>query len=289
MTSSMSTALTSNPWLHGTGEEDRGNLCRFATCSNASSRRIKNEIERRFPDSNVTYERVPETYKGNHKSSSDPDDMEVSQCAASSGGLSLFQGQAAMNAPLNSEDALVEKAQAGDESAFMMLVENYKERILGTASRFGRDAEEVRDLGQEIFVEVWKGLPRYNRRAPFEHWLSRVATNRCMRFLRRNHHRRAIEIVGTQNPSGDGGDRAEQLADEAGTRQRDAAEAREVLALALQRLAPRDALVITLREIEGRSVADVARDTGWSEGAVKVRAHRARKRLREVLEEMGEA
>jgi RNA polymerase sigma-70 factor (ECF subfamily) len=110
-----------------------------------------------------------------------------------------------------------------------------------------------------------------------------------MRFLRRNHRKRAIEIVGTRHPSGDGKDRAEQLADEAGPRQRDAAEAREVLALALERLSPKDALVVTLREVEGRSVAEVARDTGWSEGTIRVRAHRARKRLREVLEEMGEA
>jgi RNA polymerase sigma-70 factor (ECF subfamily) len=194
-----------------------------------------------------------------------------------------------MNKPRDTEDTLLEKARNGDESAFMKLVEHYRPRILGTASRFGRDAEEVRDLAQEIFVEVWRGLPGYNRRAPFEHWLSRVATNRCMRFLRRNHRRRAIEVVGTQSPSGDGKDCAEQLADDAAPRQRDAAEAREVLALALQRLAPKDALVITLREIEERSVADVARDTGWSEGTVKVRAHRARKRLRAILEEMGEA
>lgn len=193
-----------------------------------------------------------------------------------------------MNEPSDGEDALVQKAQDGDESAFMILVEKYREKILGTASRFGRDPEEVRDLAQEIFVEVWKGLSGYNGRAPFEHWLSRVATNRCMRFLRRHHRRRAVEVIGTENPSGDGRDRNEQLADEAGPRQRDAAEAREVLAVALQRLSPKDALVVTLREVEGRSIAEVARDTGWSEGTVKVRAHRARKRLREILEEMGE-
>lgn len=193
-----------------------------------------------------------------------------------------------MNETLDCEDAIVEKAQKGDESAFMTIVDHYRQRILGTASRFGRDAEEVRDLAQEIFIEVWRGLPGYDRRAPFEHWLSRVATNRCLRFLRRNHQRRAVEIVGTGYPGGEGRDRAEALADEADPRWRDAAEAREVVALAIQRLTPKDALVITLREIEGRSVADVALATGWSEGTVKVCAHRARKRLRTILEEMGE-
>jgi RNA polymerase sigma factor (sigma-70 family) len=109
-----------------------------------------------------------------------------------------------------------------------------------------------------------------------------------MRFLRRNHRRRKFEIVGTQSPSGEGEDRTEQLADESDLRDRTAAEAREILALALQQLPPKDALVITLREVEGRSVASVARSTGWSEGTVKVRAHRARQRLTQVLKEMGE-
>jgi RNA polymerase sigma-70 factor (ECF subfamily) len=187
------------------------------------------------------------------------------------------------------EDELIQQAQYGDEAAFVELAAKYKPRIVGIASRFGRDGEEVRDLAQEIFVEVWKGMPGYNRSAPFEHWLSRVATNRCFRFLRRHHRRRALEVVGLPGATGDGQDRVADLADDAALRRRDAAEAREVLAVALGRLSPKDSMVIVLREVEGRSVADIARDTGWSEGSVKVRAHRARLKLRTILEDMGEA
>lgn len=184
------------------------------------------------------------------------------------------------------EETLVAKAQNGDQSAFMILIEKYKPRILGTASRFGRDPEEVRDLAQEISVELWRGIRGFNRSAPFEHWLSRVATNLCLRFLRRNYRRRSMEVVGTATNDAD--DRAAELPDEAAPRLREAAEARELLALAMARLSAKDALVITLKEVEGRSLAEIARDLGWREGTVKVRAHRARARLRKILEDMGE-
>lgn len=192
-----------------------------------------------------------------------------------------------MNEALEDEDTLVSKAQNGDESAFTILIQAYKARIFGTASKFGRDPEEVRDLAQEISVEVWKGIRAFNRNAPFEHWLSRVATNRCLRFVRRNYRRHSMEVVGTSIRD-DAGDMAAELPDETAHPHREQAEARELLALAMARLSAKDALVITLKEVEGRSVADIARDTGWGEGTVKVRAHRARQRLRKILEDMGE-
>lgn len=187
------------------------------------------------------------------------------------------------------EQALVAEAQHGDESAFMMLIQHYKPDILSKASRFGRDPEEVRDLAQDISVELWKGIRGFNGSAPFEHWLSRVATNCCLRFLRRNYRRRSREVIGTRTGGDDSKDRAEELVDDAVARQREAAEARELLAFALTRLSAKDALIITLKEVEGRSLAEIARDTGWREGAVKVRAHRARNRLRKILEDLGES
>jgi RNA polymerase sigma-70 factor, ECF subfamily len=184
------------------------------------------------------------------------------------------------------EDMLIAKAQNGDDSAFMILIQTYKPRILGMASRFGRDTEEVRDLAQEISLELWRAIRSFNRIAPFEHWLSRVATNRCLRFLRRNYRRRSMVVANVATE--EGCDRAEEMVDQTTSRNQEAAEARELLALAMARLSAKDALVITLKDIEGHSVADIARDTGWSVATVKVRAHRARERLRKILEDLGE-
>jgi RNA polymerase sigma-70 factor (ECF subfamily) len=183
----------------------------------------------------------------------------------------------------NDEKETINQAKNGDKSAFMKLVSKYNPRVLSTASRFGRDPEEVRDLAQDIFVELWQGLPGYNHSAPFEHWLSRVATNRCLRYLRKNYIRRSLEVIGLVSHR----DEKVDPIDDESVRVRNASEARDILGLALRRLAPKDALAITLKEIEGRTIAEIARDTGWSQGSVKVRTHRARQKLRSILEDMG--
>jgi RNA polymerase sigma-70 factor (ECF subfamily) len=183
----------------------------------------------------------------------------------------------------NDEKETINQAKNGDKSAFMKLVSKYNPRVLSTASRFGRDPEEVRDLAQDIFVELWQGLPGYNHSAPFEHWLSRVATNRCLRYLRKNYIRRSLEVIGLFSHR----DEKVDPIDDESVRARNASEARDILGLALRRLAPKDALAITLKEIEGRTIAEIARDTGWSQGSVKVRTHRARQKLRSILEDMG--
>jgi RNA polymerase sigma-70 factor (ECF subfamily) len=188
-----------------------------------------------------------------------------------------------MEYDLKDEKDIITQAKNGDKSAFMKLVSKYKPRVLSTASRFGRDSEEVRDLAQDVFVEIWNGLPGYNHSAPFEHWLSRVATNRCLRYLRKNYVRRSLEVIGLFSHR----DEKVDPIDDESSRARNASEARDILGLALRRLAPKDALAITLKEIEGRTIAEIARDTGWSQGSVKVRTHRARQKLRSILEDMG--
>lgn len=180
---------------------------------------------------------------------------------------------------MNEDTALIQRAQGGDEAAFMELVTRYKPRITKMAARFGRDTAEVGDLTQEIFLEVWKSIPGYQAKAPFEHWLSRVALNRCRKFLRKEYKRRNSEFT-IDKP-------LETVGETAPDQQREK-EAKEILDDAMRQLKPDDALVLTLRELDGYSLQEVADLTGWKVAAVKVRAHRARKRLKEILEQTGE-
>lgn len=180
---------------------------------------------------------------------------------------------------MNRETDLIERAQGGDEEAFMELVTIYKPRITQMAARFGKDVAEVGDLTQEIFLEVWKSIPKYQAKAPFEHWISKVALNRCRKFLRKEYRRRNSEVL-QEAP-------AETLSD-SGSDERRQKDAKEVLENAMRQLKPDDAWVLTLRELEGYSLQETADLTGWSVATVKVRAHRAKQRLREILEQTGE-
>src|SRR5262245_39126226 len=72
---------------------------------------------------------------------------------------------------------VIRSAQSGDEGAFRVIIRACKGRLLGMASRYVQSAPELDDLGQEIFVHIWKGLKTYRFDAPFPNWLSRVAVN----------------------------------------------------------------------------------------------------------------
>lgn len=186
-----------------------------------------------------------------------------------------------------SDEAIVAVAIEGDPNAFARLVERYQQRILATASRFARNAQELEDLSQDIFLKAWKGLPSFKGTAPFEHWLMRLTVRVCYDFLRKNRRfrenevsREAIDETGERLPSQTPDEPNPELA---------AAEAREVLNHAMASLKPKERLILTLKELENRSVREIAELTGWSVSNVKVRAMRARNRLKQILIEQGHA
>ncbi|MEM1296526.1 MAG: sigma-70 family RNA polymerase sigma factor [Verrucomicrobiota bacterium] len=183
----------------------------------------------------------------------------------------------------SSDEAIVSQSLGGDPHAFALLVDRYQSRILGTASRFARNRHELEDLSQDIFLKAWKGLPTFKATAPFEHWLMRLAVRVCYDFLRKNRRFRENEV--SREVVNEKNDRlTEESVENADL---DAGEAREVLQHAMETLNPKDQLVLTLKELENRSVREIADLTGWSISNVKVRAMRARNRLKANLIELG--
>jgi RNA polymerase sigma-70 factor (ECF subfamily) len=174
------------------------------------------------------------------------------------------------------DERLVAAVLDGDDGAFAVLAGRHKRQVLRIAARFARTPEELEELGQEIFLSAYEGLKGYRGDAPFSHWLSRVAVRRCYDALRKR--RREIGTV----PLVDG---ILHPADSPASGREEAEAARAVLDRALSRLRPAERMVITLLELEERTVREVARLTGWTEVNVKVRAFRARRALKRILEE----
>jgi RNA polymerase sigma-70 factor, ECF subfamily len=170
----------------------------------------------------------------------------------------------------SSDECLVQSTLTGNDEAFAALVRRHKSRVFGIASRFAQNDHELDDVCQEIFIKAYRNLAKFRGDAPFVHWLSRIAVRACYDLLRRTRHERGhIPLEGIDL----------RAADDC-----DAKQARELLAWALERLSAEDRLVITLLELEERSVREIAVLTGWSESKVKVRAHRARQALKKILE-----
>lgn len=169
----------------------------------------------------------------------------------------------------------VASAQQGDADAFDQLVDFYQQAISARMWRFTRDHHTHEELVQEVFVSAFRSLDGFRGDAPFEHWLNRIATRTGYRFWRKRD-RTARQIPFDPEECARLQDGAEQPAS--------AREAADLLHSVLARLPPRDRLILTLMYWEDCSVAEAATQTGWSQSMVKVQAHRARKKLKQLLE-----
>lgn len=177
------------------------------------------------------------------------------------------------------DERLIGAIRAGDDSAFTQLVRRYKRRVFGLAARFASDSDELEDICQNVFIKIYENLSSFRHDAPFKHWLTKVAVRTCHDALRaRQHEKNSVRLD----------ERTMEIRDNAEIARGDARQARDLLMFALSRLSPDEQLVITLLELEGYTVRETAAATKWSEGNVKVRAHRARQALKRILEEQDE-
>lgn len=189
--------------------------------------------------------------------------------------------------PLDPEESrLIQRVKDGETESFETLIEKYQPRIFATARKYARRESEIEDIVQEVFIKAFQKLHTFRAEAPFEHWLMRLAVRTCYDFLRshqKNKESHFSEItdedssfldryVSDPNPSSD-----------------DANAARALIHKVLEQLSPPARMVITLQEIEGKSVKEIAALTGWSVSLVKVRAFRARKEMRKLLEKIDQS
>jgi len=173
----------------------------------------------------------------------------------------------------------------GDAASFEPLVLRYSPRVFAMARRYARRESEVEDIVQEVWLKAFEKLNSFRGEAPFEHWLMRLSVRVCYDFLRGHQRNRETPFSELTEPEGDWLDRFVGQPEAAGE---NAEAARQLVARVLEQLSPPARLVITLREIEGRSVKEISKLTGWSVPLVKVRAFRARAEMRKVLSKIAQ-
>jgi RNA polymerase sigma-70 factor (ECF subfamily) len=176
---------------------------------------------------------------------------------------------------------LLQRIRAGATDEFAELVRRHQARVFGILHRYERDAQRVEDLAQETFLKAWRALGQFDARAPFEHWISRIAVRTALDHLRREKKHKSS--VGFDDL---GEDALDWLRDENEKSELDARSAAEVLELAMRELPATDRVIITMQELEGRSVKEIAAVLEISGLAVRVRAVRARAKLKRALEKL---
>jgi RNA polymerase sigma-70 factor (ECF subfamily) len=185
---------------------------------------------------------------------------------------------------VNEDAELLARILNGSTDDFAEIVQRHQARIFAILSRYERDYQKLEDLAQETFVKAWRSLAQFDGRAPFEHWLSRIAVNAALDHLRKQRRQRNEIALADL-----GDDALEWLRSAHERSELDSRQAEELLALAMRELSPAEQIVITMQELEGHSVKEICQRTGSSSVAVRVRAMRARGKLRRALERLEES
>jgi RNA polymerase sigma-70 factor (ECF subfamily) len=174
------------------------------------------------------------------------------------------------------ESQLVARARSGDDAAFGILAERYRVRLRRTLFRITRDCDAADDAVQEALVRAWKNIGRFEGRARFFTWLTRIGINEAYGAMRRPRTETFDADDGVGSRVAGWGDQPDRVF-----------ESREFLsavdhALGLLPLDYRAA--VTLRDVEGLSTAEAAEILGIGERALKSRLHRGRMALRSHLD-----
>jgi RNA polymerase sigma-70 factor, ECF subfamily len=178
------------------------------------------------------------------------------------------------------EAELIAAALKGDDASFEPLVGKYSPRVFATARRYARRESEIEDIVQEVWIKAFQKLAGFRGDAPFEHWLMRLAVHTCYDFLRRHQRNRESPFSELTEPETDWLDRFVTQPESASE---NADAARQLVERILEQMSPAARLIITLLEIEDRSVKEISQLTGWSVPLVKVRAFRARAEMRKLV------
>lgn len=179
---------------------------------------------------------------------------------------------------------LARQAQDGDESAFAEIVRRYSPRVFSVASRFFRQRSLVEEAAQEVFLKAFTQLGSFEGRGSLEGWLTRIATNTCLNMIRGSKRRPELTVSDLSAEEDEWIE--QQLSDPQQPSVENNLVAADLADRVLSVLSPEDQQALLMIDGEEASIKEVAEATGWSESKVKVRAFRARKKVREAMERL---
>ena len=183
---------------------------------------------------------------------------------------------------VRTDEELVGIVVGGDVDCFEELITRYQSRVFGMARKYFRNESDAEDVVQTIFTKTFQKLSSYKGTAPFEHWFMRLSVNTCYDALRRKRNRPDQTISDMLFDDESWQDRLGNIPD--ASDRVGLEEARELVYTVLGQISDRARIVLTLQELEGRTIKEIAEITGWSESLVKVQAFRARKEMRASVE-----
>jgi len=190
---------------------------------------------------------------------------------------------ASLESEASHEIECIRRAQHGDGEAFGPLVERYQQRIFSIVFHLVRRRDEVEDLAQEIFFKAFRAIRSYNFQSSFATWLSRIAVNHCYDYLRKVRASRISYYSEMPEESARELERKVESPQPRGLDHGEKVALRDFVGRLLARAPADDRVILTLKELEDFSVEEISDLLNLKSSTVKVRLHRARKRMLEDL------
>ena len=178
---------------------------------------------------------------------------------------------------------LLARVRAGDEDAACAVVARLHGQVRKIVLAHLPRRDEPEDLMQEVFMKTFSRLEQFRGEVPFEHWVARIALLTCIDRLRRQKARPELRWA---DLSDEQREVVQTVADRAEAPAHAPEAARELILQLLAQLAPEEQMLIRWLDLEEKSLAEVCAATGWNNTLTRVRAFRARRKLKAAYERL---
>jgi RNA polymerase sigma-70 factor (ECF subfamily) len=180
---------------------------------------------------------------------------------------------------------LVRKAQQGDIFAFEQLVFRHDKKVLSIAARYVTSADDAKDIYQEVFLRVYRGLKKFRFKSEFSTWVHRITVNVCL--THRSRRRRTMQTLLLDDRNEEDSEGHGEIRDPAVGPDHQAvnADISSSIEKALGTLSPKQKMVFTLRHFEGYKLNEIAVVMNCVEGTVKRYLFTATRRMRDQLKD----
>jgi RNA polymerase sigma-70 factor (ECF subfamily) len=177
--------------------------------------------------------------------------------------------------------AFVGELQAGDEKAFEILVAEFERPIVRFLYRYLGNMEEAKEICQDVFIKVFRGLPHFQNQCSLKTWIYRITLNTVLNEKRRWYQRLKDRFMGLEGISQT---KLDSLPDPEMSLTMN--ERCRRVNVALRKLRPDHRAILVLRDLEGLSYQEISASLGLNVGTVKSRLARARQEMKDAVKDL---
>ena len=184
------------------------------------------------------------------------------------------------------ETELIMRAQNGNVSAFEELIYNYDKKVLALAMKYVKNEDDAKDIYQDVFIRVFRGLKKFQFKSEFSTWLYRIAANVCLTYKSKSNKREFVSIhIDEENENNN---QSFDITDEepAPDRMVQSSEISEHITEALETLSPRQKMIFILKHYEGYKLKEIAEMLQCGEGTIKKYLFEAVRKMRSQLTDL---